>query len=103
MISSQVTSAVFVVDDDASVRDSVQSLLKSVGFHVEVFASTEEFMQAARPDVPSCLVLDVRLPGVNGLDFQEQMGRAGGGPAHYFYYWSRGYHHDAASHEGGRG
>jgi FixJ family two-component response regulator len=77
MISSQVTSAVFVVDDDASVRDSVQSLLKSVGFHVEVFASTEEFMQAARPDVPSCLVLDIKLPGVNGLEFQEQMGRAG--------------------------
>jgi len=77
MIASQVTSAVFVVDDDASVRDSVQSLLKSVGFHVEVFASTEEFMQAARPDVPSCLVLDIKLPGVNGLEFQEQMGRAG--------------------------
>jgi FixJ family two-component response regulator len=77
MIASQVTSAVFVVDDDASVRDSVLSLLKSVGFHVEVFASTEEFMQAARPDVPSCLVLDIKLPGVNGLEFQEQMGQAG--------------------------
>jgi FixJ family two-component response regulator len=73
MATSDLSSAVFVVDDDASVRDSVQSLLKSVGFHVEVFGSTEEFMRIQRPETPSCLVLDVRLPGMNGLDFQGEL------------------------------
>lgn len=77
MIATEVRSAVFIVDDDASIRDSVRSLLKSVGFHAESFGSTEEFMKAERADIPSCLVLDVRLPGMNGLDFQEQMERAG--------------------------
>jgi FixJ family two-component response regulator len=77
MIATEVRSAVFIVDDDASIRDSVRSLLKSVGFHAESFGSTEEFMRAERADVPSCLVLDVRLPGMNGLDFQDEMERAG--------------------------
>jgi FixJ family two-component response regulator len=77
MIATEVRSAVFIVDDDASIRDSVRSLLKSVGFHVEAFGSTEEFMRAERTDVPSCLVLDVRLPGMNGLEFQDEMERAG--------------------------
>ncbi len=77
MIATEVRSAVFIVDDDASIRDSVRSLLKSVGFHVEAFGSTDEFMKAGRGDVPSCLVLDVRLPGMNGLDFQDEMERAG--------------------------
>jgi FixJ family two-component response regulator len=77
MIATEVRSAVFIVDDDASIRDSVRSLLKSLGFHAEAFGSTEEFMKADRADVPSCLVLDVRLPGMNGLDFHETMERAG--------------------------
>jgi FixJ family two-component response regulator len=77
MIAAEVRSAVFIVDDDPSIRDSVRSLLKSVGFHAEAFGSTEEFMASHRPDVPSCLVLDVRLPGMNGLDFLDQMERAG--------------------------
>ena len=66
-------SAVFIVDDDASVRDAVRSLLRSVGFDTEAFASAEEFLKAERPETPSCLILDVRLPGVSGLDFQEQL------------------------------
>jgi FixJ family two-component response regulator len=72
-------SIVFVVDDDASIRDSVKNLLKAVGLRAEVFGSTEEFLAATRPEIPSCLVLDVRLPGMNGLDFQgvvEKMGIA---------------------------
>lgn len=77
MVSSEISSAVFVVDDDASIRDSVQSLLKSMGIYSESFGSTAEFMSANRPDVPSCLVLDVRLPGMNGLDFQQVLERAG--------------------------
>ena len=77
MIAAEARSAVFIVDDDASIRDSVRSLLKSVGFHAEAFGSTEEFMKTKRADAPSCLVLDVRLPGKNGLDFQDEMERAG--------------------------
>jgi FixJ family two-component response regulator len=68
---------IFVVDDDASVRDAISNLLESVGLEAQVFASTEEFRQAPRPDAPGCLVLDVRLPGVNGLEFQETLQRDG--------------------------
>lgn len=73
----ETRSTVFVVDDDASVRDALRNLLESVGFDAQVFASTEQFRNAARPDAPSCLVLDVRLPGANGLDFQQALERAG--------------------------
>jgi FixJ family two-component response regulator len=68
---------IFVVDDDASVREAVSNLLESVGFDAQAFASTEGFRNAARPDAPSCLVLDIKLPGANGLDFQEALARAG--------------------------
>ena len=68
---------IFIVDDDASVRDAVSNLLEAVGFHAQAFASTEGFRNAARPDAPSCLVLDIKLPGANGLDFQEALARAG--------------------------
>jgi FixJ family two-component response regulator len=74
---TDVESAVFVVDDDVSVRESIKSLLRSVGLQAEVFGSTEEFMRVERPEVPSCLVLDVRLPGVGGLEFQEALREAG--------------------------
>jgi FixJ family two-component response regulator len=74
---TSLDSAVFVVDDDASVRDGVRTLLRSVGLHAESFASAEEFLNAERPEAPSCLVLDVRLPGVSGLDFQDQLASAG--------------------------
>ena len=77
MATSNITSSVFVVDDDSSVRDSVKNLLKAVGFHAETFESTEEFMSVKRPETPSCLVLDVKLPGMNGLDFQVQLEKAG--------------------------
>ncbi len=77
MIATEVRSAVYIVDDDASIRDSVRSLLKSVGFHADSFGSTEEFMKTEHADVPSCLVLDVCLPGMNGLDFQDEMKHAG--------------------------
>ena len=77
MATAQSDSIVFVVDDDASIRDAVKSLLKSVGLRAEVFGSTEEFVTATRPQVPSCLVLDVRLPGMSGLEFQEQFEKTG--------------------------
>ena len=70
-------STVFVVDDDADVRASIQGLLKSVGLRSQCFGTTQEFLLNKRPDEPSCLVLDVRLPGVNGLDFQHELADAG--------------------------
>ncbi len=74
---TETSSSVFVVDDDPSVREAVSSLLRSVGLHAEVFGSTAEFLKARRPEVPSCLVLDVKLPGVSGLEFQHELKGAG--------------------------
>src|SRR6266850_6396309 len=68
---------VFVVDDDQSVRESLGSLIRSVGLRVELFASAQEFLARKRPETPSCLVLDVRLPGVSGLDCQRRLFDAG--------------------------
>jgi FixJ family two-component response regulator len=64
---------VFVVDDDPAVREALQSLLRSVGLRVELFDSVPAFLAAKKPDVPSCLVLDVRLPGQSGLEFQDEL------------------------------
>lgn len=66
-------SIVFVVDDDASMRDALSNLLRSVGIRVETFASTAEFLKQPKSECPSCLVLDVRLQGASGLDFQAQL------------------------------
>jgi FixJ family two-component response regulator len=68
---------VFVVDDDDLVRASIHGLLKSVGLRSETFGTAQEFLRSKRPDGPSCLVLDVRLPGVSGLDFQRELSDAG--------------------------
>src|SRR6202045_4721824 len=68
---------VFVVDDDPSVRASIQGLLKSANLRSQSFGTAEEFLRSKRPDGPSCLVLDVSLPGVNGLDFQHELADAG--------------------------
>src|SRR5262245_53076404 len=67
---------VFVIDDDPSIRDALRSLLRSVGLRVETFASAQEFFASSRPDCPSCLVLDVRLPGLSGLDMQRALNGA---------------------------
>jgi FixJ family two-component response regulator len=68
---------VFVVDDDDLVRAAIQGMLKSVGLHSETFGTPQEFLRSKRPNGPSCLVLDVRLPGVSGLDFQRELVEAG--------------------------
>src|SRR3984893_18164740 len=70
-------STVFVIDDDAAVRAAIQGLLKSVGLRSESFGTAQEFLRIKRPDGPSCLVLDVRLPGTNGLDFQRELANEG--------------------------
>jgi FixJ family two-component response regulator len=67
---------VFVVDDDSSLRRAIKRLVESVGVQVELFGSAQEFLQAKRPDAPSCLVLDIRLPGISGLDFQRELAYA---------------------------
>jgi len=67
---------VFVVDDDPSVRRSIKRLIGSVGLQVELFGSAQEFLLGKRPDAPSCLVLDIRLPGISGLDFQHELAEA---------------------------
>jgi FixJ family two-component response regulator len=64
---------VFVVEDDAPLRESLKNLIRSVGLRVEAFASAQEFLRSPRPEVPGCLVLDVRLPGLSGLELQQQM------------------------------
>jgi FixJ family two-component response regulator len=76
-MTAESAPTVFVIDDDPLVRASVQGLLKSVGLRSEAFETAEEFLRNKRPEGPSCLVLDVSLPGVNGLDFQRQLADAG--------------------------
>jgi FixJ family two-component response regulator len=67
---------VFVVDDDASIREAIKSLVRSVGLRAETFGSTQDFLRKKPLDAPGCLVLDVRLPGLSGLDFQHELTKA---------------------------
>src|ERR1700686_5143534 len=73
---SESQPIVFVIDDDESIREGLKSLLRSVGLRVELFGAASEFLKSKLPDAPSCLVLDVRLPGVSGLDFQTELAKA---------------------------
>ncbi len=73
---AKADAVVFVVDDDPSVREAVKSLMGSVGLAVETFASAQEFLRSKRPDLPSCLVLDVRMRGLSGLDLQDEMAKS---------------------------
>ena len=73
---NQAPDTVFVVDDDPSIQQGLRSLIRSVGLRVELFGSAQDFLQSKRPDVPSCLVLDVRLPGLSGLELQKELGKA---------------------------
>jgi FixJ family two-component response regulator len=75
--SSADKPMVFVIDDDAGMRASIQGLLKSVGLRSETFGAAPDFLRTPRPNCPSCLVLDVRLPGINGLEFQRELTDAG--------------------------
>ena len=67
---------VFIIDDDALIREGIQSLVKSIGLRAEAFASANDFMRAKRPDAPACLVLDVRMPGLSGLELQRSLSAA---------------------------
>jgi FixJ family two-component response regulator len=72
----QPPSIVFIIDDDAAVREALKSLVRSVGLEVELFSSTQEFLQRKRKEADSCLILDVRLRGKSGLDFQRELAEA---------------------------
>jgi FixJ family two-component response regulator len=76
MNQSDAQSVVFIVDDDESLREALKRLFVSVGLRAEAFGSASQFLQSKLPEVPSCLVLDVRLPGMSGLDFQAELGNA---------------------------
>src|ERR1700726_3108676 len=76
-MTSAGAPTVFVIDDDAAVRASIHDLLESCGLRSESFGTAEEFLRRESADGPSCLVLDVRLPGVSGLDFQRRLADAG--------------------------
>ena len=73
---SEAAPVVFVVDDDPSVRRAIKRLVESVGLRAELFGSAQEFLRSERPDAASCLVLDIRLPGISGLDFQRELAKA---------------------------
>ena len=75
--AKETEATVFIVDDDAQVRESLKDLIRSVGLRVELFASAQEFLRAQHPGAPTCLVLDVRMPGLSGLDLQKQASEAG--------------------------
>ena len=70
---SEAAPVVFVVDDDVSIREALRNLLRSVGLKVELYGTAQEFLGSKRPDAPGCLVLDIRLPGVSGLDLQRHL------------------------------
>lgn len=76
-MKSAAGAVVFVIDDDASMRGALGNLIASVGLDVRLFGSTTEFLQQPRPDAPACLVLDVRLPGMSGLAFQQELAKTG--------------------------
>jgi RNA polymerase sigma factor (sigma-70 family) len=73
---TEPASVVFVVDDDPSIRRAIKRLVESVGLQVELFGAAQEFLQSQPRDIPSCLVLDIRLPGISGLDFQRELAEA---------------------------
>jgi len=73
----KLQSIVVVIDDDPSIREALQGLLETAALHVELHASPQEYLRSKHPDVPGCIILDVRLPGSSGLDFQKELGRIG--------------------------
>lgn len=76
-IGPQDQPIAFVIDDDSTIREGLSNLLRSVDMAVQTFGSADDFLRSKRPDVPSCIILDVRLPGMSGMEFQEQLIRLG--------------------------
>src|SRR4030095_10545410 len=99
---AEPTEIVFVVEDDASVRRALGALVRLAGLTVQTFPSAQEFLAFPRPDVPSCLVLDVHLPGLSGLDLQGGACQSGCSDSDYFSHRSRRHSHDGAGDESRR-
>ena len=93
---------VLIVDDDQMVREGIRSLVRSIGLRALTFASATEFLSAKLPDVPRCLVLDVRMPGQSGLDLHRQLKEAQNEDSNRLYHRSRGYSDDGSRDEAGR-
>ena len=79
-------TTVFIVDDDGRMRAAMQRLLKTVGLHSESFATPQDFLRSKLPDAPSCLVLDMRLPGMSGLEVQSKLNETGSSHPHHFHH-----------------
>jgi response regulator RpfG family c-di-GMP phosphodiesterase len=90
-ISGRQDAVVYIVDDDQSLRTALEDLLESVGLPAKSFASTQEFLRSQRLDTPSCLVLDIRMPGMSGLDFQRDNGEMEHSHSNRFHYSPRRY------------
>ena len=75
-MTTKIDAIVYVIDDDSSVREAIEGLIRSVGMRAETFGSAQEFLASKRPDAPACLVLDVRMPGLSGLDLQRELSDA---------------------------
>jgi response regulator RpfG family c-di-GMP phosphodiesterase len=99
-IASAEVPIVYVIDDDESMRRGLTNLFESVGLRIEAFGSASELLQRKLPDVPSCLVLDIRLPGMSGLDFQDLTGKSRHSYSHRLYDRSRRYPDVGQGHEG---
>jgi FixJ family two-component response regulator len=95
---AEIKPTIFIVDDDPSVRDSMELLLESVGFDVKTFVSAQEFLNANLREGPGCLILDVRMPGMSGLDLQEKIGLCKN--TSDLYYWTRNGPDECPRHEG---
>src|SRR5205807_3607710 len=76
-IMNEKNALVFIVDDDTGTRESLKNLIRSAGLSAQAFSSAQEFLAAERPNAPGCLVLDVQLPGLSGLDLQQELAKAG--------------------------
>src|SRR5437660_10763796 len=96
-------STVFVVDDDSSVRDGLVDLISSVGMTAKPFTSAQEFLQHKRQNAPACLVLDVRLPGLSGLELAASIRPVGALNSDHLHHWAWGHSHVGSGHEGGCG
>ena len=92
-------TTVFIIDDDAGVREAIQELVESVGLHAESFATAQEFLSSQRRDGPSCLVLDVRLPGISGLDLQQRIEEGRSQNSHHFHHRPRRHSDDRPGDE----
>ena len=101
-IMNDVAPIVFLIDDDDMFRRSTERLIRSAGFNMQAFISAGDFLKSPKPQGPACLVLDVRMPGLSGMDLQRELTQIGNRHSNYFYHWPWGYSHVRARNESRR-